>query len=66
MDHYDYVNIIDYDQTIACQPFVDQRNASIIYGLLENLGIPPEGKTVLDLGTGTGQVVMLLKGLFKN
>jgi len=63
MNYYEYVNIDEYDHTIANHPIVDACNASIAYRLLENLGIPCAGKTVLDVGAGTGQVARFLKGI---
>jgi SAM-dependent methyltransferase len=57
------ISVNDYDETIVAHPLIDACNMSIAYRLLEHLGIPCEGKTVLDVGTGTGQVCRLLKGI---
>lgn len=57
------ISIYDYDETIVSHPLIDTCNMSIVYRLLEHLGIPCEGKRVLDVGTGTGQVSRLLKGI---
>jgi len=62
MHYYEYTIIDADDQTIASHPLIDACNGSIAYRLLEHLGMPCEGKTVLDVGAGTGQVSRLLKG----
>lgn len=64
MSYFDeYVSIDADDQTIACHPIIDACNSSIVYRLLENLGIPCEGKTVMDVCAGTGQVSRLMQGI---
>jgi len=65
MFYYDEndISINDYDETIVSHPFIDTCNMSIAYRLLEHLGTPCAGKTVLDVGTGTGQVCRFLKGV---
>ncbi len=57
------ISVNDYDETIVSHPLIDACNMSIAYRLLENFGIPCIGKTVLDVGTGTGQVCRFLKGV---
>lgn len=62
--HYsEYVEPKLYDRNIACHPYIDAMNGSVIYRLLENLGFVGPIKTVLDAGTGTGQVCRLLNGI---
>ena len=63
MHYYEYISIDADDQTIACHPIIDACNGSIAYRLLEHLGIPCEGKVVLDIGAGTGQVCRFVKGI---
>lgn len=63
MHYYEYVAIDADDQTIATHPLIDACDASIAYRLLEHLGIPCAGKTVLDVCTGTGQVSRFLLGI---
>lgn len=63
MHYYDHVRIDVDDRNIPCHPMIDQCNGVIIYRLLEHLGIPCAGKSVLDVGTGTGQVVRLLRAI---
>ena len=53
MHYYEYVAIDADDQTIACHPLIDPCDASILYRLLEHLGIPCDGKIALDIGAGT-------------
>jgi 2-polyprenyl-3-methyl-5-hydroxy-6-metoxy-1,4-benzoquinol methylase len=63
MQYYKYVAIDADDQAMACHPIIDACNASIAYRLLQHLGIPCRGKTVLDIGAGTGQVARSLRGI---
>lgn len=62
--HYsDVVDLFLYDQGISSHPYIDSCNASIIYRLLEGLERDGAPKRVLDAGSGSGQVVRLLKGI---
>lgn len=63
MYYSDYVDLFLYDQSISCHPYIDACNSSIIYRLLQNIGMDGNPKRVLDAGAGSGQVVRLLKGI---
>jgi len=51
------------DHAILCHPYMLMSNGSLVYRLLEQLGIPCRGRSVLDLGAGTGQATRLLKAI---
>jgi SAM-dependent methyltransferase len=53
----------DDDHAILCHPYMLMSNGTLVYRLLEYLRIPCDGKTVLDLGAGTGQATRLLKAI---
>nr|VFJ44668.1 MAG: Methyltransferase domain-containing protein [Candidatus Kentron sp. FM]VFJ50408.1 MAG: Methyltransferase domain-containing protein [Candidatus Kentron sp. FM]VFK08680.1 MAG: Methyltransferase domain-containing protein [Candidatus Kentron sp. FM] len=61
--YYDLVPLDVYDETIVGHPYIDACNASLLYHLLLSLEYQTMGKHVLDIGTGTGQVVRLLRGV---
>nr|VFJ57571.1 MAG: Methyltransferase domain-containing protein [Candidatus Kentron sp. FW] len=61
--YYDLVPLDVYDETIVGHPYIDACNASLLYHLLLSLRYRVEGRHVLDIGTGTGQVVRLLRGI---
>lgn len=63
MHYSEYVNLFHYDQAISCHPYIEACNASIIFRLLENIGLNGKQKFVLDAGSGTGQIARLLKGI---
>jgi SAM-dependent methyltransferase len=63
LEFHEYTSLKDYDQTIADHIYMDACNGSIIYRLMQGIGFSCNRKTVLDLGTGTGQVARLLGGI---
>jgi len=63
MHYSEYVDLFKYDEGISCHPYIDACNASIIYRLLEAIGLDGNPKKVLDAGAGSGQVVRLLQGI---
>jgi len=63
MYYSEYVDLFKYDVGISCHPYIDACNASIIYRLLETIGLDGSPKKVLDAGAGSGQVVRLLQGI---
>ncbi|MCB9034589.1 MAG: class I SAM-dependent methyltransferase [Chitinophagales bacterium] len=63
MHYSEYVNLFKYDEGISCHPYIDACNSSIIFRLLENIGIDYKPKKVLDAGAGSGQVSRLLQGI---
>src|SRR5260370_42281749 len=62
MPYYEHTSIDIDDQTIALHPIIDACDGSIAYRLLEHIGFPCIGKTILDVGAGTGQMCRLLRG----
>src|SRR5258708_15194099 len=62
MPYYERTSIDIDDQTMALHPIIDACDGSIAYRLLEHIGFPCIGKTILDVGAGTGQMCRLLRG----
>ena len=63
MHYSEYVDLFKYDEGISCHPYIDACNSSIIFRLLEAVGLDGSPKKVLDAGAGSGQVVRLLQGI---
>lgn len=63
MHYSEYVDLFKYDEGISSHPYIDACNASIIYRLLQAVGMDGSPKKVLDAGAGSGQVVRLLQGI---